>query len=334
MAYEDLVERLADEPEERTVTALPDGSVDVYHALYDANGERIEDRETFAERLTEGKPSFPVERESTEPGGQAVNMARQADALGNRVRLYGHLDDPVFDELDVERVSMGAPSRIEIHSLDEDVLFTEVSPDIADWTLERFQAVADDPAERLAAAAICWGNWASAPGLTEAFRELADASIDGGLFLLDPGPITTRSDGSIQELLEALSALESAYNVVLSLDPSELEAITRAIGVDEADDRERLAELRAEAGLTALVLHAESEATAAIRGRNVSVENLTVEEPVRETGAGDRFDAGLVHALGRDWGLETALALGNACASYAVETAGTADREALRSWLE
>lgn len=334
MTYDDVVERLATESEERTVTALPDGSVDVYHALYDAHGERIEDRETFAERLTDGEPSFPIERRSTEPGGQAVNMARQADALGDRVRLYGHLDDPVFDELDVERVSMGAPSRIEIHSLDEDVLFTEVSPDIADWTLERFQAVADDPAERLAADAICWGNWASAPGLTEAFRELAEASIDGGFFLLDPGPITMRSDGSIRELLEALSALESAYDVVLSLNPSELEAITRTTGVDGADERERLAELRAEAGLTGLVLHAESEATAAIRGRSVSVENFTVEKPVRKTGAGDRFDAGLVHALVRDWGWKDALALGNACASYAVETAETADGATLRSWLE
>lgn len=112
MAYADLVERLTDEPEERTVTALPDGSVDVYYAVCDAEGERIEDRETLADRFTDGEPSFPVERESTEPGGQAVNMARQANALGDRVRLYGHLDDPVFDDLGFERVSMGEPSRI------------------------------------------------------------------------------------------------------------------------------------------------------------------------------------------------------------------------------
>ncbi|MFC7007809.1 hypothetical protein [Halalkalicoccus salilacus] len=180
MAYADLVERLADEPEERTITALPDGSVDVYYAVCDAEGERIEDRETLADRLTDGEPSFPIERESTEPGGQAVNMARQANALGNRVRLYGHLDNPVFDDLGFERVSMGEPSRIGIYPLDEDVLFSEVSSELADWTLEEFRAVADRPVKRLAADAVCCGNWASVPGMTEAFHELAEASIDGG----------------------------------------------------------------------------------------------------------------------------------------------------------
>lgn len=334
MVYEDLVERLAAEPEERTVTALPDGSVDVYYTMCDAEGERIEDRETLADRLADGQASFPVERESTAPGGQAVNMARQANALGDRVALYGHLDDPVFDDLDVERASMGEPSRIAIYPLDGDVLFSEVSSDVADWTLDDLRAVADRPADRLAADAVCCGNWASAPGLVEAFRELAGASIDGGLLLLDPGSVAVHSDGSIRELLDALSALESTYDVVLSCNPSELEAVAEAVGFDETDDRERLGELRAEAGLTATVLHAASAAIAVARDRSVAVENLTVEGPVHETGAGDRFDAGLVHALVRDWEWEVALALGNACASYAVETAGTANREALRSWLE
>lgn len=334
MAYADLVERLADEPEERTITALPDGSVDVYYAVCDAEGERIEDRETLADRLTDGEPSFPIERESTEPGGQAVNMARQANALGNRVRLYGHLDNPVFDDLGFERISMGEPSRIGIYPLDEDVLFSEVSSELADWTLEEFRAVADRPAKRLAADAVCCGNWASVPGMTEAFHELAEASIDGGLFLLDPGPVATRSNEAIVGLLEALSALESTYDGVLSLDPSELEHVSEAAGIGGSDDRERLAGLRSKAELTAAVLHAESKAIAATRDRSVTVGNLAVEEPVRKTGAGDRFDAGLVHALVHDWGWESALALGNACASYAVETGGTADRAALRSWLE
>jgi sugar/nucleoside kinase (ribokinase family) len=335
MSYDDLVDRLADDPDERTVTALPDGSVDVFYALRDAEGDRIEDRETFADRLTDGEPSFPVERESTEPGGQAVNMARQANALGDRVRLFGHLDDPVFDGLDVERVSMGEPSRIEVYPLDEDVLFTENSSELTDWTLEEFRIAADRPAERLSADAVCCGNWASVAGLTDAFIDLAESAIDGGLFLLDPGPISVRSDGAITDLLDALSALESTYDVVLSVNPAELE--TAAAVTDEGDgtgdtgsvdERERLVALRDRTEIGAAVLHAASEAVAATDEGVVAVE-----EPVRRTGAGDRFGAGLVHGLARDWGWESALALGNACASYAVATAGTADRAALRSWL-
>ena len=334
MVYEDLVERLAAEPTERTVTTLPDGSVDVYYTAFDAHGERIEDRERFADRLVEGESSFPVERESTEPGGQAVNMARQADALGDNVRLYGHLDAPVLEELDIEHVSMGAPSKVRIYPLDEDVLFVERSADVADWTLDVFRAAADRPEERLCADAVCCGNWASIPAMTDALSELASTSIDGGIFLLDPGPIMVRSRESIAALLDVLSELESAYDVVLSVNPSELEAAAVAAGHDDMDDLNRLVALRERAGIRAAVLHAASEAVAATREGTVAVGTPDVEEPVRQTGAGDRFGAGLVHALVRDWEWEPALALGNACASYAVETAGTADRAALRSWIE
>lgn len=55
-----------------------------------------------------------------------------------------------------------------------------------------------------------------------------------------------------------------------------------------------------------------------------------VDHPKRETGAGDQFGAGLAHALARGWDWGLALALGNACGSYYVETARTADSETLR----
>lgn len=81
MTDDDLVERLADEPDERTVAALPDGSVDVYYAVCDAEGEPIENRETLADRLTDDEPSFPVERESTEPDGRGVVLATKVDGF-------------------------------------------------------------------------------------------------------------------------------------------------------------------------------------------------------------------------------------------------------------
>ena len=42
MSYDDLSEALATDEETRTVTTLPDGSVDVYYTAYDIDGERIE----------------------------------------------------------------------------------------------------------------------------------------------------------------------------------------------------------------------------------------------------------------------------------------------------
>ncbi len=332
MSYDELSDVLAGDVEERTVTTFPDGSVDVYYAAYDAHGERIEDRETFAERLLEEPPAFPVDRRSTEPGGQAVNMAIQADALGDSVGLFGHLDDPVFETLEIETTSMGEPSRIEVYPMDADVVFAERSTELANWTLSDFRSVADRPDKRLAADVICCGNWASAPGLTEAFHELAGAPIDGGILLFDPGPVTVRSNGALRDLLEALSALESTYDVVLSVNGSELGAATAATDV-EGDEREELVALRETTGITAIVLHTTSKAIAATADGLVEVTNRSVAEPIRETGAGDRFGAGLAHALARDWGWELALALGNACGAHYVETARTADRETLVEWL-
>ena len=145
MSYDDLSEALATDEETRTVTTLPDGSVDVYYTAYDIDGERIENRETFAQRVVEGPPAFPVSRESTEPGGQAVNAAIQADALDDSVHLFGHLDNPVFGDLDFETTSMGAPSQIAVYPMDEDILFADRSEELAEWTLADFRAVVESP---------------------------------------------------------------------------------------------------------------------------------------------------------------------------------------------
>lgn len=332
MSYDELAEALASDDGERTVTAFPDGSVDVYYTAYDAHGERIEDRGMFAERLVEDPPAFPVTRESTEPGGQAVNMAVQADALGNRTSLFGHLDHPVLDDLGFKATSMGEPSRIEVYPMDEDVLFAERSEELADWTLADLRAVVDDFEGAFEADAVCCGNWPSAPGLTGAFRGLADSSIDGGVLAFDPGPISVRSEDETRELFDALSALEGTYDVVLSANGSELRTATDVVG-EEAGGREGAVALREELGITGVVLHTADEALAATSGGVVSVPNRSVDEPARETGAGDRFTAGLAHALARGWDWELALALANACGAHYVETARTADREALLGWL-
>lgn len=332
MSYDELADALASDDGERTITAFPDGSVDVYYTAYDAHGERIEDRETFAERLVEDPPAFPVTRESTEPGGQAVNMAVQADALGDRTSLFGHLDDPVLDDLGFEATSMGEPSRVEVYPMDDDVLFAERSEELADWELEDLRAAAEDFEGALAADAVCCGNWPSTPGLTGAFRELADSSIDGAVLAFDPGPISIRSEEATRELFDALSAIEGTYDVVLSVNGSELRTATDVV-VDGAGGREGAVALREATGVTGVVLHTAGEALAATSNGVIGVANRSVDEPARETGAGDRFTAGLAHALARDWDWELALALANACGAHYVGTARTADREALREWL-
>ena len=333
MSYDELLDRLATDEERRTVTALPDGSVDIYYTAYDVNGEQIEDRETLAKRIVEDPPAFPVTRQSVEPGGQSVNAAIQADALGDDVHLFGHLDHPVFESLEFETTSMGSPSQVAVYPMDEDVLFAERSEELAEWTLDDFRVAADDFENRLEADVVCLGNWVSVPGMTEAIRELAEALLDGNVLLFDPGPITIRSKEEIRELFDALSKLESNYDVILSVNGSELAAGAAALGHD-GDSREQLSGLQRETGITAAVVHTTNEATAATGTGIVCVANRSVENPARETGAGDRFGAGLAHALARDWNWKSALALGNVCGAYYVENVETATRETIYEWFK
>lgn len=344
MAYDALADRLATDGRERRVVAFPDGSVDTYYTAFDGTGDRIDDRETFGERIARGDgDSFPVERESREPGGQAAGMARQSYALGDETTLYGHLEASVFEPLSFETVSMGEPSRISVFPFDDDdLLLSRRSADIANWSLADLEAAvpSGDAREALAADAVCCGNWASAEGLTDAFETLADGPFEAETFLLDPGPVGTRSSMAVTDLLESLGDLDETTDVVYSVNRTELEATAAAIdgsdGSEASDanaDLERLATVREAGGITAAVLHETDIAAAVTRDGATVIENLAVDDPSRRTGAGDRFGAGLAVARTRNWDWETALALGNCCAAYYVETGETGDRDALRSFL-
>ncbi|SDR15971.1 PfkB family carbohydrate kinase [Natronobacterium texcoconense] len=337
MGYNALAERLASEADPRRVTAFPDGSVDEYYVAYDGEENRITERKSFGDAIARSEyDSFPVERESREAAGQAPNVARQAHALGAETTLYGYLEDPVFADLPFETVSMGEPARIDVFAFeDDDLLLSERSETVGNWTLEDLtEATGEKPRDALAADALCCGNWASIEGLTDALATLADGPLEADTFVLDPGPVSVRSSDDVSRLLEVLGDLESRTDVVYSVNRAELEATVTAISSGEAgEDDENLRTVRETAEITAAVLHESEVASAATREGVIALKNLSVDEPRRRTGAGDRFSAGVAVGLARDWEWETVLALGNCCAAYYVETARTGDRDDLRAFL-
>ncbi|MDS0473681.1 PfkB family carbohydrate kinase [Natrinema sp. 1APR25-10V2] len=349
MSYGDLHDRLDDfETDARRVVALPDGSVDHRYALSGAGGRRVRTADDFARQLTRGSRAFALEPLGVEPGGQAVNASVQAHALGDETLLVGHLDHPVLADLPFETRSMGSPAEIRVVSLVEnDLLLSEPGP-TDDWLLEELLAVVDW--ERVVGAdGLCCANWVSVRGLTAVIDRLAAAPPDDRLaVVVDPGPIDAVEPAALGGLFEALSRVAGAdapLEVVLSVNPRELAAAAAAVdgtkaesGDDSSPDgertRERAATLRSALDIAGVVSHGSDAAVGATRGDTVAVEMLDVTTIERTTGAGDRFSAGLACALARDWPLETALALGNACAAHFVETGETADPAALRSRLE
>lgn len=333
MPYDRIGERLqAEEPP--TLATLPDGSVDRYAALSAGGVGRLRTLEAFVSELDDReRATFHVEVESTEPGGQSVNTAGQLHALGADVTCYGHLDHAVFEDLPFPTVSMGRPAVVDAFNFrDGDVMFVEETG-MGGWTLSDLQAVVDLDAA-LTVDAVCGANWVSFPGLGPAFHELGDAALPRVPFTLDPGDVVGADPVEIQRLCDALGALQGTFDVVYNANRDEIRA-TAAPYVDDADpDEARLAAIREAAGIHAVVLHGRDEAIAATPDGTVSVDNLRVGQAVRHTGGGDHFSGGLGYALAVGWDWETALALGNACASHYVETGRTGSADSLVGYLE
>lgn len=325
-------ERLGDALAKRltpTVTTLPDGSIDRFCSIGSGSLDDIRTRSTLQEEIGhEGRSSFQIDVESTEPGGQAVNAADQLHALGGDVTCYGHLDDDLFASLPFETVSMGTPSIVyAFNFVDGDVMLAE-NRGIADWTLDDLRSVAD-LSDVFGVDAVCCGNWISVPGLEAAFHELGAATFPRVPFVLDPGDLLGAPDEGIDALQRALGALQDTFDVVLDANRTEIRAIASTLPGSYADDAARLAAIRGATDITAAVMHAPDVAAAATPDGDLRVPTLAVDEPARHTGGGDHFAGGLTYALAAGWDWRLALACGNVCASRFVETAATADIESL-----
>ncbi len=318
------------------IVALPDGSVDRWYALAGAGGDRFASVDAFAERLAAGDRTFSFEPTAVRPGGQAVNAARQVHALGDRATLVGHLDHPALSDLPFETRSMGPPATVRVVAFEgEELQLAEPGP-AEEWSLADLLAVVDW--DRLVGAdALCCTNWVSVPGLTAVFDRLASAPPAEPLpVVVDPGPIETVDPAALEGLFDALSRADRADGslaVVLSVNPTEFRAAASVAGVDADPTVESVAALRDEAGLTGVVSHGADAAVGATRAGTSVAEMYDAGEPLRTTGAGDRFSAGLACALAREWPLEPALSLANACAAHFVGTGETADPGAVRALL-
>mgnify|MGYP006279900351 FL=1 len=335
MPFQRLAARLAD-GSSPTVHTLPDGSIDRYSRLSAGALDPVRRRTTFAREIEAGgRKGFGLEPTHVEPGGQAVNAAAQAHALGADATCYGHLDDSVFDSLPFDTVSMGDPAVVNVLDFeDTDLLLVEDSPDIQNWSLADLRAIAPLAVVFDADALVCT-NWVSVPAMGEVFHDLAAEALPRVPFVFDPGDVLGSDLCAHRDLREAVSALQTTLDVVVSVNRTELHALTAALPnppESPVDDRDRVRALRAAFGGAAVVKHGKEEALAATEEGVVAVENPTVEA-TRQTGGGDRFAGGLAVGLGDGWGWEVALAAGNACASYYVSTGGTATAEELREWV-
>ncbi|GAB3414712.1 hypothetical protein GCM10027435_09990 [Haloparvum alkalitolerans] len=364
--YGALADRLRGDPLSADVVAFPDGSIDYRCRAEVGAGGRSPSRRELGEGIASGeRKSLRLVPERGEPGGQAVNLARGAHALGADVALFGHLDHEAMSALPFRTHSMGEPASVRIVDFDDGaVMLAEESADIRTWGFDDLLAAA--PSREAAVGALAGAdavaccNWVSFPDMPAALRTLAErvgerratgppgGDDDRPVFVLDPGDVVGSDDGAIAELLSVLGALSDAYDVVLNANRREVRAVAAAVGINGADegappdpeapadpaaDDRRIAALREAAGIAGVVMHARPRAAMATPDGVLALRNLDVGEPRRWTGGGDRFGAGLATALGAGWRPELALALGNAAASRHVAETGIGGPEALAAFV-
>lgn len=334
MDYAELVEVLYDKSSNHKVTVFPDGSIDTYYEVFDTTNDRIDSRTVFGKQIADGRDTFSADCITTKPGGQAVNIAQQTHALGNETWLFGHLDDPLFDSLDVKTVSMGVPASVFVYEFDDDdLMLADNSPDMSQWSLSDLQAAAADAfGARLTADVVCCVNWISFDNMTDALHRLAAHNLNGNLFIFDPGNLTSAPAEAITRLCEVLSNLEQSYDVVLSADSDETNYIMNTLTTESTDEKPALCRLRERIGITGIVRHGRPEATAATPEGQIAVSTIEANGKNRQTGAGDCFSAGLAHGLAAGYNWKNTLGLGNLCASYHVEYGETGTREELAEY--
>lgn len=336
MPFRELLDRLGTGLSARgPVVALPDGSVDTYHRVFAGRGTPVDSRAAFADLVADaGTSSLRVERLTREPGGQAVNLARQVAALDVPVTLYGHLDDPVFDALGFDTHSMGEPATVDVYDFeDDDLMLSADSDDVSTWSLEDLRAVPGAVRTVESATVLCVVNWVSVQGMDTALRDLASLDVEESTVVVDPGDLTRCPTDVLDGLLAALRRLADTTDVVLSTNVAETTALSAAIGGEPGTLGDQLAGLRAAANLTAAVSHGRDRAVADCPDGLVRVPNHDLPHVRRRTGAGDRFGGALAAALAAGWNWTDALALASACASYFVTTALTADTDDLAAFL-
>jgi hypothetical protein len=303
------------------LAAFPDGSLDIFSRVRAADGSHLS-KAGLRDRLTGARSqAFHLEERVVEPGGQAVNAAQQAYALGDEVRLDSFLDHHRLD-LPFESYSHGQPSRVHIHEFtDGDLLYVSISEDVAGWTPESFETIPD------ADGYFC-ANWVTIDGMTDALYMLA-GELDGNAFVFDPGDLTTADPDAVRGLGDALATLDGGIDTALSVNRRELVAFADALGVEA-----ETAAVRREIGLSTVVVHEKEAAYAAHADGTTTVPNFDIDHATRNTGGGDRFGAGFLHGLAVGADLDAALALGNTCASYYVATGETGTADDLLAFID
>ena len=304
-------------------TYLALGSLGELGALVSAAAGRNSLREIVIERV--------------DGGGCAINLGDGVAALGARVHYLGTVGSPAHPAFVpiLARFASATPlgtvygRTLCFEFNDGKFMFPavqqlgEVTPALVEPCIAAYAAAC------ARAQVICLTNWTLYPHMTAVWRHLQQR-VYGNLrhqpwFFIDLVDPSGRSTADILELADALGGFGA--RTALSVNRTELAVLADRLGLPPQDDvGQAAAGLRARLGIAQVVVHnsrinAVAYAHDGADGVLVTPAGPFCAQPMKSTGAGDRFNAGYVHGLATGLGHRERLDLGSAVAGFFIRNA-------------
>ncbi|MGE3107853.1 MAG: PfkB family carbohydrate kinase [Phycisphaerales bacterium] len=277
-----------------------------------------------------------------EGGGNGPNLADGLAGLGASVDLFGTLGNPIHSAFGdivsrcrtVTSIGGGHGRTLALEFDDGKLMLNETS---CLGTLDEgeMNGVIDAGVYSQAcrsADVIALVNWSKYPRMTGCWRLVAERVLAGltqrPWVLVDLADPAGRSAGDVEEVLGVVASMQRTCRVVLGANLHESGVIARALSAPSGLDNSAEAmqatarEIGGRLGIEMVVVHARERAAIAWREEGAYqaawAPSDYTEKPVRTTGVGDRFNAGLMYALARGSSGGAALRAGCAAGSFFV----------------
>lgn len=291
--------------------------------------------------------------QAVHPGGCAINLGDGLAALGVPLDCFATLGEPIhsaFSEV-ISRFrftrSWGRePGRTLAFEFSDGKLMFSAVRQLADFTAGSVGEQLKDGAYLKAcreAAIIALTDWTLYPHMTEVW-DLLQKEVYSRLdhqphFFVDLVDPSTRSQQDILAMLQTLAGFERHGSVTLGLNGNEANILARLLKLPEAarnaEDYQRLAaDLHRCIAISSVVIHQPRFAAAAERGQTATIAGPHCAQPLKSTGAGDRFNAGYCLGIIAGGTLEERLVLGCASSGFFVRRARSASRAELLEFLQ
>lgn len=287
-------------------------------------------------------------------GGNGPIMANALASAGLDVTYIGNLGypklDPVFEGLAkrAKVISIAEPGHTDALEFEDGKLMLGKHHTLGDvnWDNLLERVGGRDRLKQLIDGSQLIGmlNWTMLPHMSRIWAKLLDEIIPNSerherKLFIDLADPEKRTHEDILDALRLLSRFQDQIDVILGLNLKESMEIADVLGLPgvtdpEASIEENAKAIRAELGLSCVVIHPRRGAAAATEDHSAKFAGPFVQQPKISTGAGDHFNAGF--SLGNVIGcsLEECLCIGCATSGYYVRSAESPTAQQLVEFIQ